>query len=144
MFQIFLSSIFVLLSFSAQAHITKGTYKGLDQNGNPCAFEIGDTWFDDEYEHPLTERVTLTKIKFTGLKPKYDMWQMAHPAVVSVETGRVGFNHDIFQDVIPTFTGAASVTLYKTDTKPARPVSLVYLEDHYKNSDLSKKMVCSL
>ena len=78
------------------------------------------------------------------MKPQYDMWQMGHPAVVDIASGKVGFNHDLFQDVTPTFKGAASVTLYKTDTKPAQPTSLVYMEDNYKNSNLSKKMVCSL
>ncbi len=140
-FTILLSFLFTL---EAQARVAKGVYKGLDQNGNPCVFEIGDTWFADEYEHPLTERVPVVKLKFSGMKPQYDMWQMGHPSIVDIASVKVGFNHDLFQDVIPTFTGAASVTLFKTDTKPAKPTSLVYMEEHYKNSDLSKKIVCSL
>lgn len=140
----FLALCSFLFSLASLAHIEKGTYKGTDQNGNPCAFEIGDTWFDDEIEHPLTERVPLTKIKFMGLKPKYDLWQMGHPAVVSVESTKVGYNHNIFQDVIPTFTGAASVTLFKTEGKSARPVALVYMEDHYKNTENAKKATCTL
>ena len=140
--------LFLLLSlfFSLQvnAHVERGMYKGFDQNGEPCSFKIGDTWFADEIEHPLTERLPITDLKLSGLKPKYDMWQLGHPPIVNLDTGRVGYNHDLFQDIIPTFSGAASVTLYKTETKPAKPTVLIYIEDHYKNPERAKKVTCTL
>lgn len=136
---------FLLLSTQAKAHIEKGTYQGTDQHGNPCSFEIRETWFGDEIEHPLTERVTLTKLKFTDLVPKYDLWQMAHPTNVNIESGKIGYDRELFQDIIPTFTGAASVTITKElNVEASRPKSLVYIEDNYLNPEGAKKAKCTL
>jgi hypothetical protein len=137
--------ITLFFSYQVQAHIEKGTYQGTDQNGNPCTFEVRDTWFGDEIEHPLTEKVPVTNLKFMGLKPKFDLWQLSHPTNVNIEAGKVGYERSLFQDVIPTLSGAASVTITKDlNVDATKPKFLVYIEDDYKNAEFSKKATCTL
>lgn len=137
--------ITLLLSFQVQAHIQKGTYQGIDQNGNPCTFDVRETWFGEEIEHPLTERVPVTNLKFMGLKPKVDLFQLGHPTNVNIETGKVRYERTLFQEVIPTVAGAVSVTITKElNVDATKPKFLVYIEDDYKNPEFSKKAMCTL
>lgn len=138
--------VFLAAFSSAQAfaHVSKGEYKGHDLAGKACSFKVGETWFADEIEHPLTERIEITKIAFFKFSPELNQFQAGHPPVVNVESGLVRFNHDIFQDVTPSFTGAVSVTLLKGKEESGTPVGIIYIEDNYKVASKSKKMTCLL
>lgn len=136
----------VLVSTQAFAHVEKGDYKGLDQNGKACAFTIGEMWFEGEIEHPLTERIEVSKLVFEGFKPVLNQFQTGHPPVVNLESGLARFNHDIFQDIAATATGAVSVTILKQkeESKEGKPVGIIYIEDNYRNKNESKKITCLL
>ena len=135
-----------LLSTIAHAHIEKGDYKGIDQNGKVCSFRIGEMWFEGEIEHPLTERIEVSKLEFADFKPVLNQFQTGHPPVVNIEAGLVRFNHDIFQDIVATGTGAVSVTILKQKEESAegKPVGIIYIEDSYRNKADSKKITCLL
>jgi ABC-type cobalt transport system substrate-binding protein len=137
-------ALMLLTTTTAFAHIQKGTYQGTDQNGKSCAFTVGGTWFEDEFEHPLSERVELTKMVFADFKPVMNHFQAGHPPVVNLDSGLVRFNHDLFQDVIPTLVGAVSVTILKGESEEGSPKGIIYIEDNYKNKNESKKVTCLL
>lgn len=134
----------LLTTSNVFAHIKKGNYVGVDQSGKSCAFSVGETWFEHEMEHPLTERIELTKLNFAAFKPALNHFQTSHPTIVNIESGEIGYNHDIFQDTMPTFVGAVSVTILKGETADGSPKGIIYIENNYKNKAESKKVVCLL
>ena len=135
----------LLLSFNAFAHVTPGDYKGLDQNGNPCSFTVGDMFFENNMHHPLTERLRVSKVSVDG-KMIDTAWTLGHPPVVNTDNGTNRFNHDIFQQIIPNKTGASSLTLLKAEEKEEEhgPVGIIFIEDNYSNKNESFKITCLL
>lgn len=137
-------AISMLATTAAFAHVQKGDYKGLDQTGKSCAFTIGETWFQDDFEHPLSERIEVSKLVFADFKPVMNQFQTGHPPVVNLESGLARFNHDLFQDIMPTSVGAVSVTILKGESESGAPKGIIYIEDNYKNKNESKKVTCLL
>lgn len=135
-----------VLSFSAMAHVEPGPYKGLDQNGKVCSFTIGDMYFENDMRHPLTERLRVSEIVFVERNTADAVWSLGHPPVVNTEVGSNRYNHDIFQQIVPTKTGATSVTVLKgpEESEDGKPVGIIYIEDNYKNAAESKKLTCLL
>ena len=136
----------VLLSMNAYSHVIVGKYKGLDQNGKECSFRVEEVYFEDEFAHPLNERLPVTEITFEGKIVDGLIWHLGHPPVVNTALGVNRFNHDIFQQIVATKVGADSVTLLKAEEKEeaAKPVGVIYIQDNYRNKDQSKKMTCLL
>ena len=136
------------LSFTASAHVEPGNYTGIDQNGAACSFTVLDMWFEDNMHHPLTERLPVTDLKFATAKVEAVIWNLGHPPVVNTELGLNRYNHGLFQQIVPTKVGAASVTLLKKDDKEGeddgKPVGVIYIEDNYRNKAESKKVTCLL
>lgn len=135
-----------LISLSAQAHVEPGTYKGLDQSGAACTFTIGEMYFENDMHHPLTERLRVAEIIFTNVNTGAEKFSLGHPPVVNVEAGKNRYNHDLFQQIIPTKTGATSVTVLKgpEEDEAGLPVGIIYIEDNYRNAAESKKLTCLL
>ncbi len=134
----------ILFSMNAFAHVAPGEYTGVDQDGAKCTFTAGEMWFEDNMHHPLTERLPLSHISFKGKMVDEVIWNLGHPPVVNTDTGSNRYNHDIFQQIIPTKTGATSVTLIKGDEESDTPVGIIYMEDNYRNKDESRKLTCLL
>ncbi len=136
------------LSFTALAHVEPGKYTGRDQNGSACSFTVLDMWFEDNMHHPLTERLPVTDLTFTGVEVEALIWNLGHPPVVNTERGLNRYNHGLFQQIVPTKVGAASVTLLKKDDKESdddgKPVGVIYIEDNYRTKAESKKVTCLL
>ena len=134
-----------LFSMNAFAHVEPGEYTGVDQDGEKCTFIAGEMWFENNMQHPLTERLPLTNISFKGKFVSELTWNLGHPPVVNTESGLNRYNHDLFQQIIPNATGASSVTLIKGDDEAeGKPIGIIYIEDNYRKKDESRKLTCLL
>lgn len=141
---LFLAALgFSLPSF---AHVKPGTYQGKDSDGQLCQFTVGEVWFENNQPHPLNERIPVAAIEFTGKNLAAPSWNLGHPPVVSLEKASVRFNHDLFQQTMPTSSGAAALTLLKGDENEegSAPRGLIYMEDNYRDPSASKKFSCYL
>ena len=47
------------LATPAEAHLNKGTYRGLFEDGSECSFTVENQAHDNGYRHPLNEVVTV-------------------------------------------------------------------------------------
>lgn len=93
----------LLISSSVFAHIKPGLWKGVDTTGQDCFMQVGAQTFVTGMAHPLNERIEVT---IDG-----NNFSLQHPPVVSVEKSIVKFNHDLFESVLATKTGAAAVII---------------------------------
>jgi hypothetical protein len=139
--------LFSLISGIASASIQAGVYSGHDENGQACQFEIGKTWFENNLPHPLNERIPVTGLQLNKIVATTSALNLQHPAVVDLKNGTARFNHDVLQTVVPTKTGAISLTLLKEDAEGAnghKPVGIIYIDDNYRAPADSKKVTCNL
>jgi hypothetical protein len=147
--EFFMSKLLIALSFltsfHAFAHVLPGSYSGYDQNGDQCSFKVEEGIFENDVPHPLNERIPVSAVYFFIHNTK-QTWSLGHPPVVDTTKGTARFNHDLFQQIVPTLTGAISVTLIKGEEKESgsAPKALIYIEDNYRISSLSKKLTCTL
>lgn len=125
-----MKSIFVILFFSAlisQAHVEPGPHKGKTTDGQACEMLAGKTFFDKNMPHPLNERVELT---VNG-----ELFIVQHPPVISVENMTAFFDHDHFQGVLATKTGAKALVVKMEHSDSFEGPSEFHLITHeYKNN----------
>ena len=114
-----------LVSFSAQAHVEPGKHVGQTADGKPCSMEAGITYFENNAHHPLNERI---KIVVDGTE-----FTVGHPPVVDAENAIAYFNHDLFQGIVPTSTGAKAlvVDMIHSEEKEG-PVRFTLIENFWK------------
>lgn len=114
-----------LVSFSAFAHVEPGTHTGKTSAGVECKMEAGVTYFENNAHHPLNERI---KITVDGTE-----FTVGHPPIVDAQNEIVFFNHDMFQGVSPTSTGAKAlqVEMIHTEEKEGA-VSFTLIENFWK------------
>lgn len=93
----------IFASVSARAHIDPGAYTGSTDASEVCGFTAGERFFENNLPHPLNERI---RIEING-----DTYVVAHPAVIDAAIPQAAFNHDIFQGVLPTQTGAKALII---------------------------------
>lgn len=91
------------LSWTATAHVEPGLYLGKTTSGQTCQMTAGVTYFENNVQHPLNERI---KIKIGT-----DEFVVGHPPVVDRKQNMAYFNHDVFQGVLPTATGAKALII---------------------------------
>ena len=121
-----------LFSFPAFAHIEEGTWKGVVSADANCFFEVGAQTFENGLAHPLNERIEIT----VG-STKYSVH---HPYSIDAKDGTVAFNHDLFEDVVATATGAFAIQIKMAHTADFEgPVSLSVMEHNWKTG--SKEVV---
>lgn len=146
----FIALAAILFTFNAVAHVTPGKYTGHDQNNKACSFTVGEVWFEDDFAHPLNERLPVTHITFNDKVVEEVIWNLGHPPVVNTTVGTNRYNHDIFQQIVPSKVGAVSVTLLKADEKENEkeeeqpPVGIIYVIDNYRSKADSVKWTCLL
>ncbi len=142
-----LALVLLFVSLNIFAHVTPGKYTGVDANNKPCTFTVGEEWFENDTHHPFNERLPLHSISFEGVTLENATWNVGHPTHVDYTNGRVLFNHDLFQEIVPTKFGGASVILYKNPEEREEghaPTKLVYLYDHYSKKEKSIRVECTL
>lgn len=119
------SFTFFVISTAAFAHIEPGVYRGQTSSGEACEFTAIDQYFEGGVKHPLNERI---RIEANGTR-----WVMAHPPVIDLEQSTAFFNHDLFQSVQPTQTGAiAFIIEMKHEGANEGPVAFQVITHHWK------------
>ncbi|MFZ3229724.1 MAG: hypothetical protein WA160_05940 [Pseudobdellovibrio sp.] len=119
-----LSSI-LLISISTFAHIDPGTWKGIVAENADCYMEVGAQTFENNLPHPLNERIAIT-IGSTA-------YSVHHPYAMNTTDGAVSFNHDLFEAVVPTSTGAFALQIKMLHTAAYEgPESLSVMEHNWK------------
>lgn len=119
---------FLLLSFFpllAQAHLEPGTYTGVTAEKATCSMVVGEQYFVDDKPHPLNERIRIT---VNGVE-----FVVGHPTVFDSAQDLISFNHDLFQGVVPTATGARALEVVMThEAGKEGPVSFSQIENFWK------------
>lgn len=130
------SFILITLFFSlfASAHIEKGTWKGVVREGVDCYMDAGDQTFIDDLHNPLNERINIT----VGLIE----YVVHRPYTINTSDGSVGFNHDLFEGIVPTATGAYAIQIKMAHNKTFEgPESFSVMEDNWKTGE-KELVVC--
>jgi len=99
----FFALISILFPLIASAHIEKGTWKGSVREGVDCYMDAGDQSFVDGVHHPLNERI---QVKVGAIE-----YVVHHPYSIDATTGTIDFNHDLFEGVVATPTGAYAIQI---------------------------------
>lgn len=109
----------------ASAHIEKGTWKGTVREGVDCYMDVGDQFFVDNKPHPLNERINITIGQID--------YVVQHPHSINITDGTVGFNHDLFEGVVATATGAYALQIRMIHSEAFEgPESFSVMEDNWK------------
>lgn len=117
--------ITMFVSVSAFAHVEPGVYKGTKADQSECSMTAGVTYFEKEMPHPLNERIAVT---VDG-----DAFIVGHPPVVNAKEALVYFNHDVFQGILPTSTGAKLIEIEMSHTDAYEgPVSFTLVENKWR------------
>ena len=115
----------VLLGMTANARIEPGNWIGATIKGEECSMLVGKTFFENNMGHPLNERIRIT----VGA----DALVVGHPPVVSSADSLAYFNHDIFQGIVPTTTGAKAYIINMAHTADFEgPTSFEIIENQWK------------
>ena len=123
MIRVFIISLF--LSASALAHVEVGTYTGVKEDGSVCLMTAGPGFFENNVPHPLNERIPLTVDGQTFV--------VHHPVVMDSSKGVVSFNHNLFQGVSPTSTGARALEVEMEHSESFEgPRSFTLMEDFWR------------
>ena len=132
--------VFVLATMSSlilNADIEKGTWKGTVREGVDCFIDAGEQTFEGGLHHPLSERIDI-KIGQTH-------YSVHHPYSIDPEKGAVKFNHDLFEGVVPTATGAYAVQINMVHSDEFDgPSSFSVMEHNWKTGDIELVKCLSL
>lgn len=113
------------LSFSTFAHIAPGTWKGVISEDANCFMDVGAQTFENNLHNPLNERIAITIGTTT--------YSVRHPYSINPADGTISFNHEVFEGVVATDTGAYAlqIKMLHTDNYEG-PVSLSVMEHNWK------------
>lgn len=113
------------LSVTAQAHIEVGEWQGITKDGQPCVMTVGTAYFENNLPHPLNERIPVTNAGKTIV--------VHHPSKMDVATATVTFNHDLFQGILATTTGARAIEIEMVHTPQFEgPKAFTLMEDFWQ------------
>lgn len=120
-----------LMASTSLAHVEPGKYSGTTSQNVSCEMIAGETYFEHDQRHPLNERI---KIQVDGSE-----YLVSHPAIVDEASGVVTFNHDVFQGVLPTSSGAKALIVHMVHTEEKEgPVSFTLIESSWRDSQSTK------
>jgi hypothetical protein len=118
----------VLSSAVSFAHIEVGTHEGATTLGNPCTMIAGEQTFLNNQKHPLNERIEVT---VEGQK-----FEVQHPPVIELGTETAFFNHDAFQGVVATKTGAKALWIVMSHAEGNKgPVAYTLIDHNWKTGE---------
>lgn len=115
----------VFISAQAFAHVEPGTHTGSSAKGGSCSMVADVTYFENSVKHPLNERI---KIKVGN-----EEFLVGHPPVIDAAQELAHFNHDLFQGVLATPTGAKALIIEMVHTATAEgPIAFTVVENNWK------------
>lgn len=127
-----MKTLFFITLFSVSfvnAHIDEGTWKGSVRDGVDCYMDVGAQSFEGGLHHPLAERIEI-KIGST-------IYSVRHPHSIDSVTGKITFNHDLFEGVVPTKTGAFAVQIKMVHSVDFEgPASFSVMEHNWKTGSV--------
>lgn len=110
---------------SALAHVEPGIHKGTTADGKECSMVAGETYFEKNTPHPLNERI---KITVDGTE-----FIVGHPPIINAKEAVVFFNHDVFQGLSPTSSGAKAIEIEMEHTEQFEgPKSFTFIENAWR------------
>ncbi len=128
-------SFVALFSVKSVAGIETGKFAGTSDKGVQCLIEVISYSYENNVKHPLNEKV---HVNVEGQE-----WTVKHPAVITIEEGKVRFDHNFFEAVVPTSVGANFLQMtINHDVEPHAPTTFTLIEDNYRDSTKSVKTVC--
>lgn len=128
-------AVVLFSSVSSFAGLELGKYQGTSEKG-VCGIEVLSYSYENNMKHPLNEKVAVVVDN--------KEWTVKHPPVINEEAGKVRFDHNFFETVIPTSTGAKLLKMtINHDAEPHAPVAYTFIEDNYRDQSKSVKEVCS-
>lgn len=115
-------------SQNAFAHVEPGVYKGTKSDGQECAMAAGLTYFENNTPHPLNERIPIAV--------EAQNFIVNHPSSIDSKESSVGFNHDLFQGLLPNSTGANALEIEMEHSDSYEgPRSFVYISHNWKTKE---------
>lgn len=130
----FIFSFVFLFSSVSFAHIEEGQWTGMIDKGTICSMNVGVQFFENQMPHPLNERIP---VEVNGVK-----FVVGHPAIIDASTSTAAFNHDLFQGVVATPTGAQALVIEMIHTKTEEgPKNFTFIDHNYKTGEKSA-LVC--
>jgi hypothetical protein len=130
-----MTAILCLLAAPAFAHIEKGNHEGKTAAGETCTLTAGDQTFVNGQHHPLNERIEI--------QVGADKFVVGHPPVIDAAAGTAFFNHDQFQGILATSTGATALVIEMIHTEEKEGPESYTLITHNWRANQATKVVCS-
>lgn len=128
--KIFLILAILFFARGAFAHIEEGTYAGVTAQGDKCSMVAGKNYFLNNTPHPLNERIEI--------QVNNENFVVHHPLVVNPDEPVAAFNHDLFEGVIPTKTGALGLVIKMSHTETFEgPSEFSFIQHEYKTDKRS-------
>jgi len=125
---------FLTLSLSSYAHIEQGLWRGVVNDSANCYMEVGAQSYENNLRHPLNERIEI-KIGST-------QYSVKHPAHLDFSKGEVGFNHDLFEGITPTKTGAFALQIKMIHTDHFEGPSELSIMEHNWVTGFKEVVTC--
>lgn len=122
---------FLLLPVVSFAHLELKKYPCVAPADVACEVEVKAITFQNDMKHPLNERVEVIFQNRTHF--------LRHPETVDMQTGAIGFNHDLLQETVATSSGAESITLMMShEVGKEGPVELVISTHNWKTNKIER------
>lgn len=117
------------------AHIEPGTWKGVVSKDAACFMEVGARTFENNIPNPVNERIQIT-IGSTA-------YSVRHPYQIDTNEGKVTFDHDLFESVVPTMTGAFALKIHMKRSETYEGPSRLSVMEHDWKSGFREVVHCS-
>ncbi len=130
-----LMALICLLAAPAFAHIEKGVHQGTTETGEVCSLTAGEQTFVNNKQHPLNERIEI--------QVGNDTFSVGHPPIVDTAQPIAFFNHDQFQGILATNTGATAIVINMVHTDEKEGPDSYTLITHNWRANQATKVVCS-
>lgn len=131
----FFAVVLALATTPALAHVEPGIWKGTTADGKECSFHAGATYFEGGTRHPLNERISIT---VDGAE-----FKVGHPPVLDFKEPKAFFNHDVFQGVLPSATGAKAIEIEMVHEEGREGPVAFTVVDHAWKTDERGSVKCS-
>lgn len=115
----------ILASTQALAHLETGVHEGQTEAGAPCSMLVVSHYYDNGFRHPLNERAQVAVGDQT--------FTVYHPPVVNRSEPSAYFNHDVFEGVAATRTGARALVIDMDHSEGADgPTGFQFIDDNWR------------
>jgi hypothetical protein len=122
-------------SFSTFANIEAGTWRGVVAENANCFMEVGAQTFENNLPNPLNERIAITIGNTT--------YSVRHPYSINPGNGTISFNHDLFEGIVATATGAYALQIKMIHTADYEGPSSLSVMEHDWATGFSEVVSCN-